>query len=163
MHVHLDDGSHGVALVGPDDWREWREIRLRSLSDTPDAFGSTYEREVGFDEAAWRERTTSGPRVLVVREGRPVALGGGFWPGEGELMVFGMWTDPAHRRQGHATAILDAVVGWARAHGLQVVLHVNLTQPGARATYEHYGFVGTGETEELRPGSDQVIELMRLP
>ena len=46
--------------------------------------------------------------------------------------------------------------------GYAVALHVNLTNPSARATYEHYGFVATGELEELRPGSDQQIELMRL-
>ena len=32
----------------------------------------------------------------------------------------------------------------------------------ARAFYEGYGFVGTGELEPLRPESEQRIELMRI-
>lgn len=151
-----------VRRVTEDDWETWREVRLRSLRDSPDAFGSTHVREVGFTESDWRGRLHRGPRVLVVEDGHPVALGGGVPYPEG-LMVFGMWTDPAHRGRGYATAILDLVVGWARERDLPVVLHVNLSNPGARATYDRYGFEATGELEELRPGSDQRIELMRLP
>ena len=39
---------------------------------------------------------------------------------------------------------------------------MNVTNAGARAAYERYGFVGTGQLEPLRPGSDQQIELMVL-
>jgi ribosomal protein S18 acetylase RimI-like enzyme len=149
--------------VDGDDWELWREIRLRSLLESPDAFGSTYDAEVAFGEAEWRQRLEHGPRVLVLTDGRPVAIGGGFrLPGD-RLMVFGMWTDPAHRGRGHARTVLDAVVGRARERGLAVELHVNVANPAARTAYERYGFVATGELEPLRPGSDQMIELMRLP
>ena len=148
--------------VRPDEWEMWREIRLRSLAESPDAFGSTYDREIDFTEADWRDRLAKGPRFLVVLSETPVALGGGF-PMPHALMVFGMWTEPAHRRLGHSHAILDAVVGWARARDLPVELHVTLVNPHARTVYEHYGFMATGELEPLRPGSDQQIELMRLP
>ena len=151
-----------VRSVGPDDWEAWRDLRLRSLRDSPDAFGSTYERETGFSEILWRERLTQGPRVLVLEDGTPVALGGGY-PDDAGLMVFGMWTDPAHRGRGHARAILDVVTGWAAERRLPVELHVALVNPGARAAYAAYGFVATGELEPLRPGSEIQIELMRLP
>jgi hypothetical protein len=39
---------------------------------------------------------------------------------------------------------------------------VNVANPGARTAYERYGFIGTGQLEPLRPGSDQRIELMVL-
>jgi RimJ/RimL family protein N-acetyltransferase len=155
-------GGREVRRARPDDWETWREIRLRSLADAPDAFGATYERDAALTENDWRDRLKHGPRVLVLVGGEAVALGGGFPSTEG-LMVFGMWTDPAHRRQGHAEAILDVVTAWGRERDLTVVLHCNLANPGARAAYERYGFVGTGELEPLRPGSDQLMELMRLP
>jgi ribosomal protein S18 acetylase RimI-like enzyme len=73
-----------------------------------------------------------------------------------------MWTDPAHRGQGVARALLDRLLGVAIADGRPVALHVNTTNAGARAFYERYGFVGTGHLEPLRPGSEQRIELMRI-
>jgi ribosomal protein S18 acetylase RimI-like enzyme len=141
--------------IGPDDWALFREIRLRSLAESPDAFGSTLEREQGFAEDDWRRRLT-GP-VYVVTDPGPVAVGGIFDEG-GTLHVWGMWTDPAHRGRGHARRILDALI----APDAAAVLDVNVTNDAARAAYERYGFVGTGEIEPLRPGSEQQMERMVL-
>jgi predicted GNAT family acetyltransferase len=69
-----------------------------------------------------------------------------------------MWTEPAHRGRGHARRILDALI----PPGTAAQLDVNVANDGARTAYERYGFVGTGELEPLRPGSDQRIELMVL-
>jgi ribosomal protein S18 acetylase RimI-like enzyme len=141
--------------IGPDDWELFREIRLSSLAESPDAFGSTLEREQGFAEDDWRRRLT-GP-VYVVTDPGPVAVGGIFDEG-GTLHVWGMWTDPAHRGRGHARRILDALI----APDAAAVLDVNVTNDAARAAYERYGFVGTGEIEPLRPGSEQQMERMVL-
>jgi len=74
-----------------------------------------------------------------------------------------MWVDPAWRGRGVGRLVLDAVVGWARQHGLRVHLHVQAENAPARSLYERYGFVATGETSPLRPGSALRIELMVLP
>jgi predicted GNAT family acetyltransferase len=141
--------------IGPDDWEAFRDIRLASLAESPDAFGSTLEREQGFTEAEWRRRA-SGP-VYVVTDPHPVAIGGLF-DNAGAFHVWGMWTHPDHRGRGHARAILDALI----APGTPAQLDVNLTNSVARTAYERYGFVATGQIEPLRPGSDQQIELMAL-
>jgi RimJ/RimL family protein N-acetyltransferase len=144
-----------VRRVGPDDWELFREIRLRSLADSPDAFGSTLEREQTFTEADWRRRLT-GP-VYVVLDPGPVSVGGLF-DNAGVFTVWGMWTEPSHRGRGHAQRVLDALI----APGVEAELHVNTANAAARRVYERYGFAGTGEIEPLRPGSEQRIELMIL-
>jgi ribosomal protein S18 acetylase RimI-like enzyme len=144
-----------VRRLGPDDWEMFRGIRLRSLADAPDAFGSTLEREQGFTEADWRRRL-SGP-VYAVTDPGPVAVGGLF-DNDGVRHVWGMWTDPEHRGRGHARRILDALI----APGVEAVLDVNVANEAARAAYERYGFVGTGDLEPLRPGSEQLMERMVL-
>jgi predicted GNAT family acetyltransferase len=141
--------------LGPDDWETYREIRLAALADSPDAFGSTLERERELGEDDWRRRLT-GP-VYVVEDPRPVAVGGIF-DNAGTPHVWGMWTHPEHRGRGHARRILDALI----PPGTPAQLDVNITNGGARVAYERYGFVGTGEVEPLRSGSDQQIELMVL-
>ncbi len=153
-------GEPTLRRLTPDDWAVLRDVRLRALADSPDAFGSTLDREQDFDEKDWRRRSVRPVWVAEV-DGRPVAMAGVF-SNDGVLQVWGMWTDPAHRGQGLARALLDSLVGPAVAEGRPVSLHVNLGNPGARAFYEGYGFVGTGELEPLRPGSEQRIELMRI-
>ena len=141
--------------LGVDDWEAFRDIRLRSLTDSPDAFGSTVARELAFTEDDWRRRV-SGP-VYVVEDPQPVSVGGIF-DNEGIGQVWGMWTDPDHRGRGHARQILDALTP---LH-MQVQLHVNITNGDARAVYEHFGFKGTGEIEPIRPGAEMLMELMEL-
>jgi ribosomal protein S18 acetylase RimI-like enzyme len=147
--------------LGPDDWEIFREIRLAALAEAPDAFGSTLEREQGFTEDDWRERL--GGAVCVVDDAGPAGLGpvsvGGVFDNAGTPHVWGMWTHPDHRRRGHARRILDALI----PAGTPAQLDVHVENGGARTTYERYGFVATGEVEPLRPGSDQLIELMVLP
>ncbi len=80
-----------VRRLGPDDWATFREVRLRSLADSPDAFGSTLQREEAFTEDEWRQRVR-GPVYAVLDPG-PVAVGGLF-EDDGVFHVWGMWTDP---------------------------------------------------------------------
>ena len=96
-------------LLSRDDWEVLRDVRLRSLAESPDAFGSTLERETVFDEKEWRRRLV-GPVAVVLVEGRPVAVGGTF-AHDGVLQVWGMWTDPDHRRRGYARKVLDLLLG----------------------------------------------------
>lgn len=139
----------------PDDWADFRDIRLQALADSPDAFGSTLAREESYTEGDWRQRL-AGP-VYVVDDPTPVSVGGIF-DNAGTPHVWGMWTHPDHRGRGHARAILDALI----PPGTPAQLDVNITNGDARAVYQRYGFVGTGRLEPLRPGSDQLIELMVL-
>ena len=44
-----------VDRLDENDWAVFREIRLRSLLDSPDAFGSTYGEESSRAERAWRD------------------------------------------------------------------------------------------------------------
>lgn len=153
-----------VRTVTAGQWREWREIRLRSLQDSPTAFGSTYGRELGFTEADWRSRLDgSGPAVLAYAEGVPVGIGGGFEDPPGWLHVVAMWTDPAWRGRGVGTAVLQQLVAWATDRGMRVHLDVTVGNDGARTAYLRNGFEPTGETRPLREGSSYVMERMVLP
>jgi len=141
--------------VRPDSWRDWRDLRLRSLAEDPDAFGSDHGREAAFDEATWRSRLegTSGPAVLAHAGTTPVGMGAGWLYEPGRLMVVAMWTDPAWRSQGVGRAVLAHVLGWAREHDLDPDLWVADANPDARRLYERHGFRPDGRTEPLREGS----------
>ena len=84
---------------------------------------------------------------LVEADGRAVSTGVGWveehLPSTGRPdgrrgHVASMSTDPAHRRQGHGRAVLDALLGWFAEAG---VARVDLrATPDGRALYERAGF-----------------------
>jgi predicted GNAT family acetyltransferase len=139
-----------VRAVSADDWKVWREIRLRSLKDAPDAFGSTYDREVGFTEAEWRD-WLRGTALLVYDDGVPVAMGASFDDEPDETMIVAMWTAPEHRGRGAAKLVLSWLVRDTLERGRRPHLWVTKGN-AARRLYEAKGFEPDGRTKELRPG-----------
>ena len=161
--VHPDK-SVEIRFVGGDEWQTWRDIRLRALQDAPNAFGSTYERELVFTESDFRNRLDgSDPSVIAFVGDEPVGMGAGFQDAEGWLHVVAMWVDPASRGQGVGGLVVKELVNWSGEHGLRAYLDVATGNYAARRFYERHGFVGTGETRPIRPGSNQTIERMDLP
>lgn len=156
-------GSLSTRAAGPEDWAAWRDLRLRALRDSPDAFGSTYEHESAFTEGDWRARLSDGPAVLGLVAGRAVGQGAAFLDRPGSLKVVAMWTDPAYRGRGVGSAVLDHLLAWAADLGLPAHLDVAGPNVQARALYERRGFAATGHREPLRPGSAINVERMDGP
>lgn len=154
-----------IVDVTPDDWAEFREIRLRALADAPDSFGMTLAGALEQTEEAWRSRLDTEDPILLVRErGTTVAMGGGWRPPDapGSMMIWGMWTSPDARGRGHAAALVGHLLTWAREHDITgVSLHVTEGNDAARRIYERCGFVATGQWEPLRETSPLRIELLR--
>jgi GNAT superfamily N-acetyltransferase len=153
-----------VRVLSGDDWATWRAVRLRSLREDPGAFGSTYARELGFDEAVWRGRLDDPESVSVLagEDLAPLGIGAGFPDRPGLLHVVAMWVVPEARGNGVAHAVLRVLEEWAAQRGLGLHLDVVRGNAMARRSYERYGFVATGETEQVGAGPDEVHERMLL-
>lgn len=153
-----------------EDWRLLRDVRLRALAGSPDAFGSVLADAERLSEAEWRARADNGFLTLVaVEDGVGQAMGGAFAPDDRPtVFVWGMWTDPAARGRGLAGEVLDALVAWCRtpdrpgASYDEVRLHVTEGNDAARRLYAGRGFAPTGTWEPLREGSPLRIEELRL-
>lgn len=132
-----------IAHVGPDDWRRWRAIRLRSLADAPEAFSSNLARESSFDEDRWRQRLAGGPRVLAHHDHRDVGLAGAhFGDGVDRPQLYGMWVAPAWRGRGVGARLVTEVLDWVRADGPETLrLWVMEDNQAASSLYARLGFV----------------------
>ncbi|WP_344755421.1 GNAT family N-acetyltransferase [Leifsonella bigeumensis] len=142
-----------------DDWAASRDIRLRALSQDPNAFCSSLESESGFDEQRWRNRLGHGITVLAWEGSDPVGTVTGKPDPheEGGREIVAMWVAPAHRGTGLADSLIASVVDWAATEGAhEVALWVAEDNSRARSLYERVGFAATGETDAMRPGVDQL-------
>jgi GNAT superfamily N-acetyltransferase len=154
-----------------DEWRTYRDIRLRSLADSPDAFGGTLAKEATRSDDEWAERLRSGCEsgtdlpLIAEFESRAVGLAWGRFPNPTDrrnAYLFQMWVDPEFRRHGVGRRLLRAVIDWARqseAHYLN--LGVTCDTPAMRL-YEREGLAPAGERSPLREGSPLFGQPMQL-
>ncbi len=133
-----------LVRIGPDDWREFREVRLASLAEAPGAFGSRHADWVDAEEGRWRARLTDVPFTVVARgEEGPVGVACGADAGR-SVELISMWIAPGRRGSGLAGRLIGAVVGWAEADGRPTSLMVRDDNAGAIRAYARAGFVDHG-------------------
>ena len=67
-----------LKVLGSDDWRLWKEGRLRALADAPEAFGASFAQWEAADEDRWRQRLTEVPfNVVAIEDGIVVGQASG--------------------------------------------------------------------------------------
>ncbi|WP_447779912.1 GNAT family N-acetyltransferase [Variovorax boronicumulans] len=154
-----------------DEWKTYRDMRLRALLDSPDAFGSTHEAEATRTDAMWSARiataTSSGKDRVLFAFNRDDACGL-IWcklssdePAVADL--FQMWVDPASRGMGAGRALLNEAVSWAESVGVnRARLGVTAGDTPAMLLYAACGFRPDGVLEPLREHSHLTVQPMSL-
>ena len=155
----------------PVDWPIYKALRLRSLEDSPSAFGSTLDLELERSDAAWTERlqnaASSGRDCALVAEaaGTPSGL---IWAKvdanePGTVNIFQMWVAPEARSRGVGDALLQAAIHWARQHGAHFAkLGATCGDTPAVRLYQRAGFKEVGAREPIRVGSTVLAQNMIL-
>jgi GNAT superfamily N-acetyltransferase len=131
-----------------EDWTAYREIRLRMLSESPEAYASSHAFEARFPEERWRERAANPLHFLAFApDGRLAGTATGLPAADRTVDVVAMYVDPKYRGQGCAEQLLDAVAAAARERGARrLVIHVTAGNVAANRSYTRYGFVRTGRS-----------------
>ncbi|MBR7791388.1 GNAT family N-acetyltransferase [Undibacterium sp. FT147W] len=170
--------SYTIRPLTAQEWQQYRQIRLRSLADYPNAFGSTFAAEKDRSDEAWATRlllaTSSGKdypliaKISGVNSGDNNAFAGLLWAKEDAtdtsvVNIFQMWVAPEYRGQGVATKLLREAIFWARSRCAKLVqLGVTCGDSAAIRLYLREGFRAIGSPEPLRPDSTLLAQTMRL-
>lgn len=140
--------SAQIVPIGPETWEEFRAVRLASLADAPEAFGSRHDDWVDASEEQWRSRLTNVPLTLVARvDGSPVGVACGMPVGDDEVELISMWVAPSARGRGLADRLVAGVVAWAGERDRSTYLMVREGNHRAIAAYARAGFVDRGVPE----------------
>ena len=141
-----------VRRLTPDDALLLRSVRLQALVDAPEAFGSTYEREVAFTDDVWEARLAPAANPHFVDEddnGTVQGLVAGV-RAEGDpttIYLVAMWVAAKARGAGSADRLVRSVIEWAGSEKAQLVrLHVMENNRRAERVYQRHGFARTGHT-----------------
>ena len=153
-----------VERLAVDEGPRLREIRLRALSDAPDAFGSTFEEAAARTAETWAQQLRELPTFVAVTDGHDVGMVR-CQPDEtrtDSVTLISMWVAPDARRSGLGEALIDAAIEWARANGVnRLLLYVVDDNAPAIALYARKGFRPTGEIATLPPPREHIREHQR--
>ena len=146
-------------------WKIFRDIRLKSLRDTPNAFGSTIEKEKIYTGDDWKkrlERSDCKTLVAFSKGSKPIGIIVGA-PYDNQAGLFAMWIDPSQRKQGIGSLLVDAVIQWAEEQNFhEIRLDVADDNHPAIALYQSKGFVKSGIVGSLPTPREHIKEHQRV-
>ena len=158
-----------IKVLTPEKWRLYKFVRLNSLRDSPDSFGSTYDQEVGLSDAQWQSRLDLKLRdidalpLVAELDGQPAGVAWGLIDKEDlrTAHIYQMWVPPELRGKGIAKSLLGEIEAWAISRGCGLMaLAVTTSNEAAVSFYRSFGFVAAGQPEELRVGSALMAQPM---
>jgi RimJ/RimL family protein N-acetyltransferase len=169
----MPEQQDAVAIrpVRADEWRRWRETRLRMLRDDADFFATRYDDMVREPDRAWRdwvaEAAAGEQKMLFVAEenGRWLGVVGAFARVNPlEVQLISMWVDPEARGRGIAGDLIRAVAGWTLGRGsMRVVLFVQEANEPAQQLYARAGFRPTGDRTPATAGRSAFKLVLAAP
>lgn len=145
-----------IRQLGPDDWRAFRDIRLRALAESPGNFFRPLAEEEAAPDARWIDLLSSDRQALFGLHGHdaPIGITGVFTSRDDPAVAeFGMtWLDPAWRGRGLSALFYRERIAWARARRFAriVVSHRRSNETSRRAMLAA-GFHQTGATPHRWP------------
>jgi len=151
-----------IARLTLDDAERFRKIRLASLWESPEAFGSTYQQMASLPSEAWPEQLRNLPTFVAVQDGQDAGvIRSAMDPGQPDTAhLISMWVAPEARGHGVGGALVDAVADWARSQGLkQLALDVIDDNEPAIALYRRTGLKPTGESNAFPPPREHIVEI----
>jgi RimJ/RimL family protein N-acetyltransferase len=159
-----------VRRLGTRDAANFRELRLESLQNHPEAFQSSWEYEADKPLSWWAERLETNAVFGGWVNSSPLVGVAGFRVRDSlktrhKGLLWGMYVRPQARGTGLAAALVRQVVEHARTLVEEVGLTVVTSNAAARRLYSAAGFKEYGlERRALKVGSDYYDEmLMALP
>lgn len=150
-----------VERIRAEEWGLLREIRLRSLLDSPDAFGQRYEDAAANTDEDWistARASADGERRswFIARTDEDVPLGvvQARRRPPSDCLLFSMWVAPEARRLGVGGMLVDAVQDWGSGWGAErVVLWVLGANESAMRFYNRIGFTLLSSGPDADSGS----------
>lgn len=141
----MSEPSFVVRRLSSQEADMFRSIRLESLQQNPEAFGSTFEKELNEPRIYFLERFDRNTQFGGFVSGELMAIVG-FHPLEGPKLshkgvLWGMYVRPECRGTGLATALVESLIEYAREHQVeQIQLTVAASNPRALRFYRRMGF-----------------------
>lgn len=138
-----------IISLKPEDWKQYRDLRLRALKEDPQAFGSTYEDSVKYSDEYWQQRLedtlNKNTQWLVFARLNGVLVGmvGAFAEKEPDnAHVIAVYVTPDARGKGISKMLMKELLARIKTNEniKKITVDVNPEQGAAYNLYKNSGF-----------------------
>lgn len=148
-----------VRPLAEDEWETYRDVRLRALKESPEAFAASVDKEADYGEDFWRQRLTRSRRLIAEEDDGSivgVVSTSRLQNDESAAHVselFGLWVTPELRGTGVAWKLVSSGVDQARRDGFDFIVYWVGTDNGRAVAFaSSFGF---RPTDSRRPMTDE--------
>jgi RimJ/RimL family protein N-acetyltransferase len=162
-----------IRTLEPSDAQAFRTLRLEALTDSPEAFGASYEEDEATPLETIRMRLSSHPNAVFGAFAGDTLIGMAGFAVHDRLkarhkgLLWGVYVKPEWRGHTIGKLLVQRVIDHASRHVIMLEAAVGLTNDGARRTYHALGFRPYGvERKALRVGDafyDEELLSIDLP
>lgn len=166
-----------ITNLSADRWEEYQKLRIKAVTDVPQAFLATVDEETNKPEEVWRKRLQDSLDVngqfLVFAEddGELIGLMGAFVEDNIKVQhtatVVSVYVNPLYRGQGISSLLMKGLIDMVSQDTkiIRLELMVVTTQESAIALYKRFGFemIGTVHKEVCVDGvyyDEHIMEKM---
>ncbi len=153
-----------------EDWRDFKQVRLTALANSPGLFSNTLTKEQAYDDTHWQDYFRKEAAVFGLYDGESIAGMSGIYRGTSDGLtdvgyIWGIWISPSCRGRGHSHELTEACIRWAKDRPPIGSLEAGARQSNiaSRRILEAAGFSFAGTENHSWPdGERDLICLYRL-
>ena len=133
-----------IKILTPEDWQQYKLVRLEALRVSPESFLASYEEEAGWPDVNF-QNICHKSNIFGAFIDHSLVCCAGFDSLDSARTnhrgsIWGMYTKPKCREQGIANAVIRAIVIHARSCVSQIHLMCATSNLGALSLYQKNGF-----------------------
>ncbi len=155
-----------IRVLTPNDWEQFKQIRLQALQTDPQAFFVTYEKELETSDEEWKNKLQKQTHVYVgAFEGEcTVGLAGAFtMDTPQEWVLISMYVNPEFRGRDIGGQLIRAIEDIVKEKGAtRLSLLVNEHMTSAVRLYEKIGFEIVETVPDQTVGDGSVVNEYRM-
>ena len=153
-----------ITRLLPAEAMRFKGIRLRSLKDSPEAFGTQFETASTWDESNWISQVEKLNTFIASMDGNDVGVARAAKEEDNPetAQIFSMWVAPEARGRKVASKLLHSITEWAKMENVKrLKLDVVDTNTAAISLYESHGFEANGVVGSFREPRAHITEHQR--
>lgn len=163
----MPPSSLAIKTLTPEDWQDWKEIRLEAVRLHPEAFGGSYEDESQHPDDNFKQALHKNTIFGAYIDNILVGVVGFYIFSARKTRhrgnVFSMYLKKEYRGQNIAGELVKAVINHAESRVVQLHCSAITTNPAAIALYIKHGFEIYGtEPRSLKVGDNYYDEYLMV-